>query len=144
MKRGKLWLALVLIGMALIVAGCGGGSDSASEEASGPATVYEVEGSDVSRVELTEQAVERLDIQTAAVEQDGKGMVIPYSAVLYSPTGETWAYVSPAPLSFVREEIVVDRIEGDQAFLTKGPKPGTKVATVGVAELYGAESGLGQ
>jgi hypothetical protein len=27
--------------------------------------------------------------------------------------------------------------------LAKGPEPGTKVATVGVAELYGAESGVG-
>lgn len=143
MKRGKLLLPLVLIGVALLLSGCGGG-DSASEEASGPATVYEVEGSDVSRVELTEKAVERLDIQTAAVESNGKGMVIPYAAVLYSPTGETWAYVSPTPLTFVREAIVIDRIEGDQAFLTKGPKVGSKVATVGVAELFGAESGLGQ
>lgn len=143
MKRGKLLLPLVLIGVALLAAGCGGG-DSSSEEASGPATVYEVEGSDVSRVELTESAAQRLDIQTAAVEQNGKGMVIPYSAVIYSPTGETWAYVSPVPLTFVREAIVVDRIEGDQAFLTKGPKAGTKVATVGVAELFGAEAGLGQ
>jgi hypothetical protein len=144
MKRGKLWLPLVLIGIALLAAGCGGGSDSSSEEASGPATIYEVEGSDVSRIELTEQALQRLDIQTAAVERKGAGTVIPYSAVLYSPTGETWAYVSSEPLSFIREAIVVDRIEGDRAFLTKGPKPGTKVATVGVAELYGAESGLGQ
>lgn len=143
MKRGKLLLPLALIGVALLAAGCGGG-DSSSEEASGPATVYEVEGSDVSRVELTQKAVERLDIQTAAVEQDGKGTVIPYAAVIYSPTGETWAYVSPAPLTFVRKAIVVDRIEGDQAFLTKGPKAGTEVATVGVAELFGAESGLGQ
>jgi hypothetical protein len=144
MKRGKLWLPLVtLIGVALLATGCGGG-DSASEEASGPATVYEVEGSDVSRVELTEEAAERLDIQTAAVVKDGKGMTIPYSAVIYSPTGETWAYVNPEGLTFVREPIVITRIEGDDAFLSKGPEAGTKVATVGVAELFGAESGLGQ
>jgi hypothetical protein len=136
-------LPATLVCTALIVTGCGG-STSASDEASGPATVYEIEGSDVSRVELTAKAAERLDIQTATVTQDGGRMVIPYSAVLYSPTGETWAYVSDKPLSFIREEIVVDRIEGDIAVLTKGPKRGAKVATLGVAELYGAESGLGQ
>lgn len=144
MKRVKLWLALpTLIGAALLATGCGGNS-SESNDAVGPATVYEVDGSDVSRIELTEKAAERLDVQTAAVEKNGDGMVIPYSAVLYSPNGETWAYVSPTPLTFIREAIVIDHIQGNQAFLTAGPKAGTKVATVGVAELYGAESGLGQ
>ena len=66
----------------------------------------------------------------------------------------------------MREAIVVDRIEGNQAMLTRGPAPssttrrrpaslrttsppsasatapGSKVATIGVAELYGAESGI--
>ena len=142
MKRGKRWLPVAVIAGALLLAGCGG-SDS-SDEASGPATVYEIEGSDVSRIELTQRAMERLDIQTAAVAREGGAMIIPYSAVLYSPTGETWTYVSRKPLTFIREPIVVDRIEGDQAFLRNGPKAGTKVATVGVAELFGAESGLGQ
>lgn len=142
MKAGKRWLPLVLIGSALFVAGCGG-SDS-SDEASGPATVYEIEGSDVSRIELTQKAIERLDIRTSAVERNGSTKIIPYSAVLYSPTGETWAYVSPKPLTFIRSPIVVDRIEGDRAFLSNGPKAGAKVAIVGVAELFGAESGLGQ
>jgi hypothetical protein len=142
MKHKRL-LAPLVAGLALVAAGCGGGGSS-DEEASGPATVYEVEGSDVSRVELTAEAARRLDIQTAPVEQNGSGMVVPYSAVFYSPTGETWVYVSPKPLTFVREEIVVDRIDGDKALLKDGPSAGTKVATVGVAELFGAESGLGE
>jgi hypothetical protein len=62
--------------------------------------------------------------------------------VLYEPDGKTWAYVSPKPLTFVRQAIVVDRIDGNQAVLSSGPALGTKVATVGVAELYGAESGI--
>lgn len=141
MKWFRWCLPLALIGGALLAAGCGGG-DSTSE-ASGPASVYEIDGSDVKRVELTPEAAKRLDVQTAEVAKNGMMTVIPYSAVLYSPTGETWAYVSPQPLSFVREPIVVDRIEGDSAFLSSGPEPGMRVATVGVAELYGAESGLG-
>ena len=44
----------------------------------------------------------------------------------------------------VREKVVIDAIEGDRAFLSTGPAAGTKVATVGVAELFGAESGLGE
>jgi hypothetical protein len=127
----------------LLLTACGGSSGSA-EEASGPATVELIEGTDISRITLTAKAVERLDIQTTAVEKSGAGKVIPYSAVLYSPNGETWTYVSSKPMTFLRHAIVVDRIVGNKAYLTKGPAAGAKVATVGVAELYGAESGLGQ
>jgi hypothetical protein len=124
--------------------GCGGSSSEAASEECGPACVEAIEGSDLSTVTLTEKAAARLAIKTATVRKNGAEKVIPYSAVLYSPTGETWTYVSPKSLTFVRHAIVVDRITGDKAFLSAGPTAGTKVATVGVAELYGAESGLGQ
>lgn len=137
------WLVAALIALPLLLVGCGGGSSLASED-SGPAYVEAIEGSDLSTVTVTKKAAERLAIETATVKKNGAGMVIPYSAVLYSPTGETWAYVSPKSLTFVRHAIVVDRIEGDKAYLSEGPTAGAKVATVGVAELYGAESGLGQ
>lgn len=139
------WLVAVLIALPLLLVGCGGGSSEAAEEAcSGPACVEAIEGSDLSTVTLTEKAAARLAIETATVEKNGAETIIPYSAVLYSPTGETWAYVSPKSLTFVRHAIVIDRITGDKAFLSEGPTAGAKVATVGVAELYGAESGLGQ
>lgn len=143
MRHRIPWIIAIAIVLPLLLTACGGGSGS-EESASGPATVEEIEGTDLSRITLTAKAAERLDIQTAAVVKNGAGKIIPYSALLYSPTGETWAYVSPEPLTFVREAIVVDRIDGDKAFLTKGPAAGVKVATVGVAELYGAESGLGE
>jgi hypothetical protein len=127
----------------LLLVGCGGGSSEAAED-TGPAYVEAIEGTELSTVTLTEKAVSRLAIETATVQKNGAGKVIPYSAVLYSPTGETWAYVSPEPLTFVRHAIAVDRIDGNKAFLSRGPTVGTRVATVGVAELYGAESGLGQ
>lgn len=139
------WLVAALMALPLLLMGCGGGSsEAAAEECSGPACVEAIEGTELSTVTLTEKAVARLAIETASVQKNGTGKVIPYSAVLYSPTGETWAYVSPEPLTFVRHAIVVDRIDGDKAFLFKGPSAGAKVATVGVSELYGAESGLGQ
>ena len=143
MRHRTPWIVAIAIVLPLLLTACGGSSISA-EEASGPATVELIEGTDLSRITLTAQAAERLDIQTAAVATSGGGKVIPYSAVLYSPTGETWAYVSTEPTTFLRHAIVVDRINGNKAFLSKGPAAGAKVATVGVAELYGAESGLGQ
>jgi hypothetical protein len=142
MKRGNRWAmgVLVLVG-ALGLTACGGGSDTTSE--SGPYHIEEVSGSDHGRIVLTAKAAKRLEIRTAAVQAgEGDKTVIPYAAVLYEPDGKTYAYVSPKPLTFVREPIVVERIDGNQAVLTSGPELGTKVATVGVAELYGAESGI--
>lgn len=141
MKHKKRWaLAAVLLVLPLPLTACGGDSEGAVEEA---VVVEQVGTTDLNRITVTERAAQRLDIQTAAVEQNGEGTVIPYAAVLYSPTGETWTYVNSEDLTFVRQAIVVDRIDGDRALLTEGPSPGTKVATVGVQELYGAETGVG-
>jgi hypothetical protein len=74
----------------------------------------------------------------------GQQSVVPYSAVIYGLHGETWAYINPEPLTFIRHTIIIDYIEGGQAFLLDGPPAGTKVVTVGVAELYGADTGVGK
>jgi hypothetical protein len=70
--------------------------------------------------------------------------VIPYSALIYDLDGSTWIYVSPKPLVFVRQPVTVDFIEGDRAILSDGPQVGETVVTVGVAELYGADTGVGK
>jgi len=36
--------------------------------------------------------------------------------------------------------VKVDRVEGDRVLLTRGPRPGTRVVTVGATEVYGAEN----
>jgi hypothetical protein len=64
--------------------------------------------------------------------------------VIYDLYGGTWLYTSPDVLTFVRTPIVVDSIDGDVAVLAEGPAIGTPVATVGVAELYGADTGIGK
>jgi hypothetical protein len=138
-RHSDTWVLVALLVVPLLLAACGG---EAEHEAAAAAVVEEVKGTDLSKVTLTPEAAKRLDIKVAAVTTNGAGRVIPYAAVLYSPTGETWAYTNPDGLTFVREAIVVDRVEGDRAMLSKGPAPGSKVATTGVAELYGAESGI--
>jgi hypothetical protein len=47
-------------------------------------------------------------------------------------------------LTYTRHPVTVEAIDGDQAILADGLTPGTEVVTVGVAELYGAELGIGQ
>jgi hypothetical protein len=135
------WIVTALaVALLSLLGACGGSSETTSDE---PAVVEEIEGSELSRVTLTPEAAERLDIKTAAVEESKGAKVVPYSAVVYSPTGETWTYTNPEGLTFVRQRVVVRRVDGDQVVLSKGPEAGTKIATVGVPELYGAEAGIG-
>ncbi len=70
--------------------------------------------------------------------------VMPQAALIYNLSGDTGVYTSPGPLTFVRQPVTVDYIEGDIADLADGPDAGTLVATVGVAELYGADTGVGR
>ena len=145
---------LVATAFALACAGCGS-PKPATATALEPASLERVAGTDLQRVRLTQRASERLGIQTALVreaqvarkgsaEPATQRIVIPYSAVVYDLRGDTWAYVSPEPLVFVRHRIRVDYIEGDLAVLLDGPPLGTSVVTVGVAELFGIELGVGK
>lgn len=140
MKHNNRWIMiLLLIPAALFLAACG---QTVEAETAKPAYVEEIEGSKFKRVVVTEKAAERLDIQTAQVSEEQGALVVPYSTLIYGLHGETWLYTSPGPLTYVRHPITVERIEGDLAFLSDGPELGTEVVTVGVAELYGEETGI--
>jgi hypothetical protein len=108
-----------------------------------PAEVKKIEGSDLSTVTLTESAVKRLDVKTGQVTTQGGQIVVPYSSLIYDPKGQTWVYTSPAPRTFVRHKVDIDRITGDSAILNAGPPAGTTIATVAVAEIYGTELKVG-
>lgn len=69
--------------------------------------------------------------------------IIPYAAVIYGLNGETWVYARIEPLTYVRMPVKIDYIEGDQAILSESPATETEVVVVGVAELFGVESGVG-
>jgi hypothetical protein len=100
-------------------------------------------GFGISRITLLPKAASRLDIKTAEVRDDPSGKkVTPYSSIIYDLDGDAWVYTAPAPLTFVREAVVIERIKDDLAYLQEGPPAGTQVVTVGVPELYGAEVGV--
>ncbi len=115
-----------------------------------PAKVESIPGSNFKRVTLTAKAASRLGIQTVPVREEkvvrsGRVQkVIPYASIIYGLHGETWTYTNPEPLVFVRNSITIDYIDADLAVLTEGPPPETLVVTVGVAELYGTETGVGK
>jgi hypothetical protein len=81
-------------------------------------------------------------VELAQSETATQRLIVPYAAVVYGLQGETWVYTNPEPLVFIRQSIVIDYIEGDLAILSEGPLSGTQVVVVGVAELYGAETGV--
>ena len=140
---------LSLLGMIVSVLPLAACSQHDSHAAHGdhPAQVDKIEGSELSRVTLTEKAAERIGLETVAVrEQELDGslrQVVPYSSLIYDPKGRTWVYTSPQPRTFVRQQVEVESIDGDQVLLVDGPPVGTEIASVGVAEIYGAETGVG-
>ena len=137
-------LALLVAGVVVVLALQllpDGGASEGEATATPPAVLEPVEGTDLTRVRLSEAAAERLGIETAAVRAATAETkkVVPYAALVYDGNGETWVYTRPESLVFVRAPVAVYRIEGELAYLTDGPPAGTEVATVGVAELYGTE-----
>jgi hypothetical protein len=147
MNRLNHLVALGYLSMLPFVAGCQ--EQAAHAEHEHPASVEHIDGSEISKVTITEPAMKRLDIRTATVTEEKSPRAektqkaVPYSSLIYDPQGKTWVYTSPQERVFVRQEIEVDFIEGDLAYLVKGPEAGTTVATVGVAELYGTEFAVG-
>ena len=105
-----------------------------------PSSLEPVKGStDLVRVKFTAEGAKRTGLQLAPVRRNGEHKIVRYAALIYDPEGRTYVYTSVTPLSFVRKEVEVDRIEGKQVFLTRGPAVGTRVVTVGAAEVYGTE-----
>ncbi len=150
--RMVAWLIAAALAVALIVAAFlyWGDDDTPTTGSASdpkPASVAHIEGTELSRITLSEQAAERLGIQTDTVSQEdisgASRIVIPYAAVYYAADGGAWVYTNPESLTFVRHAIVIDRIEGDRAILSEGPDAGTAIVTVGVTELYGTEYDIG-
>ncbi|HLI90153.1 MAG TPA: hypothetical protein VKV37_15815 [Ktedonobacteraceae bacterium] len=118
------------------------------QENTAPARVEPVKGTDLNRVILTADAARRIGVETIPVRdvqiRGQHRKVVSYSAVLYDLHGETWVYTNPEPLTYVRDTITIDFIDGDLAVLSQGPPSGTAIVTVGVPELYGTEFGVGE
>jgi hypothetical protein len=146
MCRRTRWLALITVLVGLALAGCSS-SAKGEENAEDPATVEVIEGSEVGRVTLTEDAANRIGLKIESVQTapaatgtvTSPQSVVPLAALLYDKDGISWVYTNPAPLAYVRQRVVIDRVDGDSVVLRSGPSPGTAVVTVGGAELLGTE-----
>ena len=149
MKLGKGMVVAALVIGGLQLSACQQRPASATGGDKHPAVVEKINGTGTARVTLSEQAIKRIDLKTGEVREEmisrskSKQKVVPYSALIYDVKGSTWVYTSPQPRTFVRQKVEVDYIEGDVAVLKDGPPAGTVVASVGVAELFGAEFRVG-
>ena len=155
MKHAHRWKTvaglLLVAALALGVSACTRAEASGGREVGSAEPTVRLEpvaGSEVSRVILSQRAAERLGIKTVPAFEHRTGartnIVIPYAALLYDENGRTWTFTNPAPGTFVRQPVTVDRIFGDLALLSDGPPEGVMVVTVGAAELLGAELGVGE
>jgi hypothetical protein len=146
MRHGRRWTFVVPVLALLLLAACSPSSSGGA--AKDPAVVVEKNAeTGLSRLTLSARAAERIGIATASVidrQEGGAGRTtVPYAAVIYDASGKTWTYTNTGGLVFVRHPITVERIEADRALLSAGPPTGTLVVTVGVAELWGIETGVG-
>jgi RND family efflux transporter MFP subunit len=78
---------------------------------------------------------------TLPLKGEEKSLAVPRSALVRDIHGGSWVYENVGPHSFARRRVFVDRVVGDLAALTSGPKPGAKIVATGAAELFGTEFG---
>lgn len=88
-------------------------------------------------------AGERVAVRLASAESGQKRIVVPYSAVIFDTKAQAWVYAMTAPMTYLRQKVEVETVIGSKAVLKSGPDLGTPIVTVGVAELWGAETGMG-
>ena len=142
MKRMSLYIFVLLIIASLQLSACTPKAET--EEENKPVSLEPIAGTDLNRLTLTEQAAERLGLETVTVRAEqvngADESVIPYAALLYDPSGQAWVYVNDAHLVFFRQAVTVDYIDGEDVFLSEGPEAGANVVTLGATELYGSES----
>jgi hypothetical protein len=135
-------LALIMGSLTLPLAACTQVEES--ESTYSPTSVKPVKGQDddIQQVTFTAAAARRADLKTSTVRASSRRTSIPYAALIYDEEGNTYTYVSPKPLVFVREHIDIDHITGARVVLSHGPPTGTTVVTTGAAEVYSAEFGV--
>ena len=110
-----------------------------SEDGGVTTLYYSVKDSEAGLV-----AGQRLVVEVSLNGDQGPQLVVPVASLIYGLNGETWIYISPESLQFLRVPVVVDYIKDDLVVLKEGPSAGTKVVVVGVPELHGADTGVGK
>jgi hypothetical protein len=142
-KRSRFFGLGLLAAVAVAgLAGCGP-APSGSAPGVPPARMERLGSGRTLSVVLTPLGARRIGIETAQAVADGPLIVIPYSALLYEPDGQTAVYVKVSALAYTRRFVTVSTVTGNQVMLTGGLQPGTEVVSRGGEELLGVQNGVG-
>jgi hypothetical protein len=91
-------------------------------------------------VTLTKLGADQIDLKTVPVGKSGSGLSVPYAAILYDGhDGQPYVFVNTEGLSFHREDVTIESIDGDTVELSAGPNQSTPVVTTGLPQVHGAE-----
>ena len=129
--------AIAVLVAGLVLAACD--EVPSTQVKSEPFKLVSLKGTDIKLVKLDDRIARNIDLQTAVVRGNARQKTVPHKALIYNPEGKVFVYTRPKPETYLRAPVAVKRVVGDHAVLSRGPRPGTIVVTVGAAELLATE-----
>jgi hypothetical protein len=116
--------------------------ESVTAEPYEPAALESTGQDKPARVILTEEAVDRVALQTTEVKALGKDLTVDHAALVFDKVGKPWVFSVIGPRTYVRAAVTIKEVQDNVVTLSAGPPAGTQVVTVGAIELWGAELGI--
>jgi hypothetical protein len=116
--------------------------ESVTAEPYEPAALESTGPDKPARVILTEEAVDRVALQTTEVKALGKELTVDHAALVFDKAGKPWVFSVVGPRTYIRATVTIKEVQDNVVTLSAGPPPGTQVVTVGAIELWGAELGI--
>jgi hypothetical protein len=116
--------------------------ESVTAEPYEPAALESTGPDKPARVILTEEAVDRVALQTTEVKALGKDLTVDHAALVFDKAGKPWVFSVIGPRTYVRATVTIKEVQDNVVTLSAGPPAGTQVVTVGAIELWGAELGI--
>jgi hypothetical protein len=116
--------------------------ESVTAEPYEPAALESTGPDKPARVILTQEAVDRVALQTIEVKTLGKDLTVDHAALVFDKAGKPWVFSVVGPRTYVRAAVTIKEIQDNVVTLSAGPPAGTQVVTVGAIELWGAELGI--
>jgi hypothetical protein len=116
--------------------------ESVTAEPYEPAALESTGPDKPARIILTDEAVDRVALQTTEVKPLGKELTVDHAALVFDKAGKPWVFMVVAPRTYLRAAIGIEEVQNNLVILSAGPPAGTQVVTVGAIELWGAELGI--
>jgi hypothetical protein len=116
--------------------------ESVTAEPYEPAALESTGPDKPARIILTDEAVDRVALQTTEVKPLGKELTVDHAALVFDKAGKPWVFTVVGPRTYVRAAVTIKEVQDNVMTLSAGPPAGTQVVTVGAIELWGAELGI--